>query len=256
MSSSETQKASVTSFATSTSRNGPKGTGAGRPKSSTKNAADSRLSRTLTMVWFSLTVMTEKIRWRHVPVDDRCRAAHRSATIAATDAFGASRRFRRAGATSRTPFAGRVERTPPRRETETFHLGTVSIGRFPVEAAALDVREPRRDRREERRPLAVDRAVRSARTAQQRRRERPREHERRHEEIDAASQAESRREPCVERALRLEERAVVCSMRADGSADDQRIRLRAEPQHGAELVRTRRHPVQRTIEVEIMDARR
>src|SRR5262245_33346734 len=50
-------KASVTSLATTTSRNGPNGTGAGRPKRSTKSWAATRLSFEWTMVWFSLTAM-------------------------------------------------------------------------------------------------------------------------------------------------------------------------------------------------------
>src|SRR5215468_5084814 len=50
-------KASVTSLAATTSRNGPNGTGAGRPKSSTKRSAATRLSFEWTMVWFSLMAM-------------------------------------------------------------------------------------------------------------------------------------------------------------------------------------------------------
>src|SRR5215472_17578018 len=54
---SASMKASVTSLATTTSRNGPNGTGAGRPKRSTKRSVATRLSFEWTMVWFSLMVM-------------------------------------------------------------------------------------------------------------------------------------------------------------------------------------------------------
>src|SRR5713101_8885970 len=51
------RKARVTSLPTSTSRNGPKGLGAGRPKRPVKNSAAARGSFEWTMVWFSLTAM-------------------------------------------------------------------------------------------------------------------------------------------------------------------------------------------------------
>src|SRR6267378_3315981 len=51
------RKARVTSLPTTTSRNGPKGLGAGRPKRPVKNSAAARGSFEWTMVWFSLTAM-------------------------------------------------------------------------------------------------------------------------------------------------------------------------------------------------------
>src|SRR5256885_950894 len=48
------RKARVTSLPTWTSRNGPKGLGAGRPKRPVKNSAAARGSFEWTMVWFSL----------------------------------------------------------------------------------------------------------------------------------------------------------------------------------------------------------
>ena len=45
-----------TSFATSTTRNGPEGVGSGRPRISARKVADSRLSRTRTIVWFNCTL--------------------------------------------------------------------------------------------------------------------------------------------------------------------------------------------------------
>src|SRR5882762_5383571 len=51
------RKARVTSLPTTTSKNGPKGLGAGRPKRPVKNSAAARGSFEWTMVWFSLTAM-------------------------------------------------------------------------------------------------------------------------------------------------------------------------------------------------------
>jgi hypothetical protein len=45
-----------TSFATSTTRNGPEGVGSGRPRISARKVADSRLFRTRTIVWFNCTL--------------------------------------------------------------------------------------------------------------------------------------------------------------------------------------------------------
>src|SRR6185295_4149785 len=62
------RKARVTSLPTCTSRNGPKGLGAGRPKTPVKNSAAARGSFEWTMVWFSLIVMA---LWRGAGREER-----------------------------------------------------------------------------------------------------------------------------------------------------------------------------------------
>src|SRR5438309_9100393 len=49
---------------------------------------------------------------------------------------------------------------------------------------------------------------------------------------------------------------MMCPMRGDRSPDDQRVLSLGEPQYRGELAGTRRDPVQRAIEIEIVDARR
>src|SRR5467141_3146781 len=51
------RKARVTSWPTGTSRKGPKGLGAGKPKRPVKSSAAARGSFEWTMVWFSLMAM-------------------------------------------------------------------------------------------------------------------------------------------------------------------------------------------------------
>src|SRR3990170_2951030 len=63
---SAARKASVTSLSTSTSRNGPKGFGAGRPKSWLRNSAEARGSLECTMVWLSLMAITKDKRHHKV----------------------------------------------------------------------------------------------------------------------------------------------------------------------------------------------
>src|SRR3954451_21339628 len=57
-------KSRDTSFATSRTRNGPYVVGGPQPSTSETNAADSLLSRTHRMVWFSFTGMAASVRAR------------------------------------------------------------------------------------------------------------------------------------------------------------------------------------------------
>src|ERR1051325_11286362 len=53
-------KSRLTPFAVFTTRKGPKGSGAARPRISARNAADSRLSLAYTMVWLSSMLMPNR----------------------------------------------------------------------------------------------------------------------------------------------------------------------------------------------------
>ena len=132
----------------------------------------------------------------------------------------------------------------------------MAVGRLPVEPATLAVGDVAGEGEEERRPLAVDRRVARARASEERLGRVPPDDERRDQQVERAAEPETVRDQPVHERLRRPERRMVRPVRLRRPPEEEHAMAAGDAQDRAQLARRAAEPMERAIEIQVMDAGR